>query len=57
VAKIRASEHLPVLLDVFTFEVHGWAKPTKTRRQWRLRVVTIDATGATDHGDLPAEGT
>lgn len=52
VTKIRELEHLPELLSVFGLEVHGWAKPTKTLRQWRLRVVTIRPDEVTDHGDF-----
>ena len=43
-AKILALPHLRELLAVFTLEVHGWAKPTKMLRKYRLRVVTIQQT-------------
>ncbi len=39
--KIRELETLPVLLAVARVEVHGWAKPTKTRRRWMQRIVEV----------------
>jgi carbonic anhydrase len=42
VAKIRESPHLArVLAAGWRVEVHGWARPTKTIRTWRQRVVPI----------------
>ena len=42
VAKIRESPHLArVLAAGWRVEVHGWARPTKTIRVWRQRVVEV----------------
>jgi len=42
VAKIRESPHLArVLAAGWRVEVHGWARPTKRIRVWRLRVVPV----------------
>lgn len=48
VTKIRASPHLATLLAVFQVRVEGWAKPTKTIRTWRYRVVPITAEPMVD---------
>jgi hypothetical protein len=45
-AKIRGSKHLAAVLEAgWRVEVHGWAKPTKTIRTWRQRVVIVDVHG------------
>ena len=46
--KLRESEHLAVLIACGRVEIHGWAKPTKTRRRWVQRIVTLGADAGED---------
>lgn len=42
--KLRDEEHaatVEVLVAVGRVEIHGWAKPTKTIRRWRQRILEI----------------
>lgn len=42
IAKIRAHENLQRVLGAgWAVEVHGWQKPTKTRRTWQVRVERV----------------
>ncbi len=41
IEKLRESEHLAVLIACGRVEIHGWAKPSKTIRRWRQRIVEL----------------